>query len=116
MQPSPIFVQLERSRDDARAIDDLLRGEFAASFTLSESLSAQYLNPDNQASALLRYELGSGRIALAGFNVLPMAVNERRLRPIGQLQLLAAPGCSSAEIETVVHHLGSCSPSAAASP
>ena len=43
---------------------------------------------------------------MAGWNVLPMAVNERRLRPIGQLQLLAAPGCSSAQIETVVHHMG----------
>jgi GNAT superfamily N-acetyltransferase len=105
LEPPMSFVQLERL-PDGRAIDDLLRGTFAASFALSESLSAQYLNPHNQASGLLLYELGSGRIALSGFNVLPMAINERRLRPIGQLQLLAAPGCSSAQIEMVVHHLG----------
>jgi hypothetical protein len=34
-----------------------------------------------------------------------MVVNERRLRPIGQLQLLLAPGCNDAPIETVVHHM-----------
>lgn len=124
LESAPTFVQLEMAGDrpesglraraggdtravpDARAIDDLLRGEFHVSFALSASLSAQYLNPDNEASGLLLYDLGSGRICLAGWNVLPMARNERRLRPVGQLQLMAAPGSTGSQIETVVHHVG----------
>jgi len=121
-QPSPSFVQLEMAGDrpesglraggddravpDAGTIDDLLRGEFETSFALSDSLSAQYLDRDNEASGLLLYELGSGRIGLAGFNVVPMVRNEKRLRPIGQLQLLAAPGSTGAQIEAVVRHVG----------
>jgi GNAT superfamily N-acetyltransferase len=103
LELSPSLVQLER---DAGAIDDLIGREFTVSFALSASLSAQYLNPDNPSSGLLLHDLGSGRIALAGFNILPMAINQRRLRPIGQLQLLAAPGSTGAQIESVVHHMG----------
>ena len=39
-------------------------------------------------------------------NVVPLKVNDRQLRPIGQLQFLLAPGCSEAEIEKVVHQMG----------
>jgi hypothetical protein len=89
----------------AGAIDDLIRAEFQTSFALSASLSAQYLSRDQDASGVLLYDLGARGICLAGFNVVPMAVNERRLRPIGQLQLVLAPGCTTNEIELVVHHL-----------
>ncbi len=34
-----------------------------------------------------------------------MKINQRRLRPVGQLQLLLAPGCTDAQIENIVHHL-----------
>jgi GNAT superfamily N-acetyltransferase len=110
LDPPPRFVQLgrveESSVPDARALDDLVRAEFETSFALDTSLSAQYLNPVGEASGALLYERGSGRTCLACFNVLPMKINDRRLRPIGQLQLLLAPGCSAAEIEEVVHHMG----------
>ena len=106
----PRFVQLERLGEDsvpsARAIDDLLRAEFETSFSLDTSLGAQYLNPANEASGTLLYELGADRLCLACFNVLPMAINERRLRPIGQLQLLLAPRCTDAELEDILHHMG----------
>jgi GNAT superfamily N-acetyltransferase len=123
LEPAPSFVQLEmvgdrpesglrargasgdRAVPAAGAIDDLLRAEFQASFALAGSLSAQYLHAGNPDSGLLLYDLGSGRLALCGFNVLPMAIGERRLRPIGQLQLLLAPGATSAQIEAIVHHL-----------
>lgn len=123
-QPAPRVVRLERSDDDAPAglrvaatadavidvprletIDRLLRNEFTTSFELSASLAARYLRPGDEASGTLFYDLGSGRFALVCFNILPMAINERRLRPIGQLQLLLAPGCSEDEIERVVRHL-----------
>ena len=36
----------------------------------------------------------------------PMSINERRLRPIGQLQFFLAPGCSEEEISSAVRQLG----------
>ena len=106
----PRFVQLdglgEGSVPNARAIDDLVEAEFETSFSLDASLGAQYLNPANEASGTILYGPDSDRLSLACFNVLPMAINERRLRPIGQLQLLLAPRGTDAEIEDIVHHMG----------
>ena len=90
----------------AGALDQLIRAEFEASFAFDTSLAGQYLNPASEASGALLYELAPDRICLACFNVLPMAINERRLRPIGQLQFLLAPRCSDAEIERVIHQMG----------
>ena len=124
--PVPDFVQLEMTGEtpntglrarpggsdrhgvpDLCAIDGLLRAEFETSFALEASLSAQYLDPRNEASGLLLYEVGSeAEICLAGFNVLPIAINDKRLPPIGQLQLLLAPRCTDAQLEEVVHHMG----------
>jgi GNAT superfamily N-acetyltransferase len=122
LDSAPSFVQIEmvgdspesglrargagehRAVPDRSEIDALIRGEFETSFALSESLSAQYLNRDHDASGLLLYDLGRNGVYL-GFNVVPIAINERRMRPIAQLQLVLAPDCSSAEIETAVHHL-----------
>jgi GNAT superfamily N-acetyltransferase len=86
-------------------LDELARAKFDASFALGASLAGQYLNPENPASGMLLYQLGAGQMCLVGFNILPMAINDRKLRPIGQLQLLLADGCSDQQIQQVVHHL-----------
>ena len=91
---------------DASSLDDLIRAEFETSFALDTSLGAQYLNPAGEASGAHVYELGLERRCLLCFNVVPLKVNDRQLRPIGQLQFLLAPGCSEAEIERVVHQMG----------
>jgi hypothetical protein len=101
LERRPPFVRA--SAGDAAALDDLVAGECAVAFTFSQSLSAHYLDRDSPTSGLLRYDLGSGTTGLAGWNVLPMAINDRRLRPIGQLQLVLAPGATDAQIETMVH-------------
>ena len=89
---------------DAGTIDARLRASFSASFALSASLAAQYLNPRNAASGMILYEPGAPGFGLVGWNVLPMAIDDRRLRPIGQLQLLLAPERSAATVETLVLH------------
>jgi hypothetical protein len=89
----------------AGAIDARLRASFSASFALSASLAAQYLNPRNAASGTILYEPSAPGFGLAAWNVLPMAMDERRLRPIGQLQLVLAPERSPATVETIVLHV-----------
>ena len=132
--PSPIWSSATRSRSaggDAtvaelrparaverrcRAIDDLLSAEFEASFTLSESLSAQYLDPENQASGLFATTSASGRIALAGWNILPMASTSGAcVRSVSCS--CCRPGAAAARrSRRSCITWGSSSPSAAASP
>ena len=97
-----------RRRDRRRA-----RAAFAASFALSASLAAQYLNPSQRASGMILFEPGAGGRGLVGWNVLPMAIDDRRLRPIGQLQLLLADDRCRRRWCTTRR---TASPSAAASP
>ena len=101
-----------RELDGAAAVDLSARidDRCEASFALEASLSAQYLSPENEASTLYDYPFGSGRF-LAGVNLLPMAVDDRELPPIAQLQLLLAIDGTEAQIapgdvEKVLQHLG----------
>lgn len=91
----PSSTELERA----------LQAEFDVAFALRHSLSGQYLNPDNEASGFLLYDSDDGRPCIAGFNIMPMSINDHRLRPVGQLQFLLAPGASEARIQRIVHHL-----------
>jgi GNAT superfamily N-acetyltransferase len=91
---------------DAGAVDALVRSSFSASFALTESLGAQYLNPIDATSGLLRYEDAPAGACLCAWNILPMAIEAHRLRPVGQLQLVLAPGASDEPIRRMVHHLG----------
>lgn len=83
-------------------IDRLLRTRFSASFGFDASLAGQYLDGRSEASGTLLFETGPEGFALACYNILPMARDERRLRPIGQLQLVLAPGCTAAEMRDLV--------------
>ena len=85
-------------------IDGALLDQFEASFAFADSFAAQYLGR-NPASGTLLYDLGPGRSCLAGYNIMPMSINDHRLRPVGQLQFLLAGDCSVAEITRVVHHV-----------
>jgi hypothetical protein len=120
LERAPACVQLELDGDgagsrvvargnraavpSAGAIEARLRASFSASFAISESLAGQYLNPRNAASGMMLHEPDAPDFGLAAWNVLPMAVDDRRLRPIGQLQLVLAPGRAAATVETVVLH------------
>jgi hypothetical protein len=106
LDPAPAVEALEPATGrgtplDLGALEAQIRAAFSASFALSESLGAQYLAPEDGTSGLLLYQ----EDALCGFNILPMAIEDHRLRPVGQLQLLHAPGASEERIGTIVHHL-----------
>jgi GNAT superfamily N-acetyltransferase len=121
LDPAPVVEVLDarsgrESRIDLGALEAQIRATFSASFAFSESLGAQYLAPSDGTSGLLLYGEGSqtGSAAardpritpsLCGFNILPMAIEDHRLRPVGQLQLLHAPGATEERIGTIVHHL-----------
>lgn len=101
LERAPAFFDLDEEAADAGAIVDRARANFAASFALSESLAGQYLNPRNSASGITVFEPVAGGSGLCGWNILPMAIDDRKLRPIGQLQLLLADDSLS---KTIVHH------------
>jgi hypothetical protein len=88
---------------DVATLDAAIRGDYATSFALEASLGRRYLHRDNSASGLLMHDTGSGGLRLSGFNILPMSINDRRLRPVGQLQLVVAPGATDDELEAMVH-------------
>ena len=48
---------------------------------------------------------GAQSPSLVGFNILPMVKDDRRLKPIGQLQFLLAPGASDVQLRGLVHRL-----------
>ncbi len=90
---------------DANTLEDPVRSSCPLGFHLSKSLAVQYLNPANPASGLRLYSFAGERSALAGWNILPMALDERRLAPIGQLQLFWTTQLEASERADVVRHL-----------
>ena len=90
---------------DAAAIDAATSAACSVSFAFRASLSSQYLRGSNEASGTLLFDFGSGKLCFACFNILPMMINERPLRPVGQLQLLLAHDHEEDQIEAVVHQL-----------
>jgi hypothetical protein len=105
---APAFLDLRVTTDRAehhlRAIEARVPASFSSSFAISESLSGQYLDPQNAASGITLYEPESSDFGLTAWNVLPMAIDDRKLRPIGQLQLVL-PGspAGGATVEAMVH-------------
>ena len=87
-------------------LDDELRSGYELSFALEASLAEQYLMPGNPASATHLYDFGDEARCLCCFNLSSMAINDHRLRPIGQLQMLHAPDCSEDQVAAALHQLG----------
>ena len=114
LEPAPAWTRLAKG-DDLKALDRPLRESFGASFALTESLAAHYLDAADQASGIFCEQGGAGP-RLCGYNILPMAKDDRRLRPIGQLQFLFAPGASDPSSETWSIAWRSISRNRAASP
>ena len=82
-------------------VDRMIRDGYPTSFAFEGNLRHQYLNADHSASGTLLVDLGGGvsglgrgGAALVCFNISPMKYNEISRMPIGQVQLVLAPGCS----------------------
>ena len=111
--PLPQLEQPPRAKPlndptQAETIEVHLREHFEVSFALEASLASQYLQARNISSGFWRYDLPADKgdseaPLLIGWNLLPMAYNERDLPPIGQLQFLFAPDRSAATIERALH-------------
>ncbi|MDX1383715.1 MAG: hypothetical protein R3190_08740 [Thermoanaerobaculia bacterium] len=88
------------------SIEEGLRSGFDLAFSLRAGFAARYLAPGETAARSRLYDFGGGAACLVSYNLMHMAIDDHRLRPIGQLQTVWAPACSEEQVRTAVHDLG----------
>ena len=94
--------------DDAlQELESWVVARHSVAFGFGASVRRQYLSPhlDGPPAGLFVYELTGGRKAVLGWYVMSLAIDEHRLRPVGQLQMAAFGEASVDECGRIVRHL-----------
>ncbi len=92
--------------DQLSALESWICGAHSVAFGLGASVRSQYLSPGvGPASGLFLYSLGNGRQALVGWYVVGLAIDDHRLRPVGQVQMMALAEAEEDEREHILRHL-----------
>jgi GNAT superfamily N-acetyltransferase len=82
-----------------------IRTCYEVAFGLDASFRAQYLLPEAAEAETLWYDLGQDAACCVSFSITPLAVNNRRLRPVGAIQSLHTQACTPVHLEQVLRHL-----------
>ena len=82
-----------------------VRNRFDVSFDLEASFRNHYLGADGADGGMLWYELGGDATCCISYGLMPLAVNDRKLRPAGFAQTVHAENCTSDHLQQVLVHL-----------
>ncbi len=83
-----------------------VRTQYDVAFGLDASFRTQYFNADSADAGTLWYEFASGASACVSYYLTPLIVNDRSLRPVGQLHSIHADSCEPSDFEAMLQHLG----------
>ena len=82
-----------------------VRDNFDVSFDLEASFRSHYLGADGADGGMLWYELEGDATCCISYSLMPLAVNDRKLRPAGFAQTVHTENCTSEHFQQVLTHL-----------
>ena len=83
-----------------------IRERYDVCFDLEANFRSHYLGSTGSNAGLLWYELGDGATCCVGYTLMPLAVNDRQLRPAGMVQTVHAEKCQVIHYEQILTHIG----------
>ena len=104
--PADSASSAEMTLPTLKALTQTIRRQYDVAFGLDASFRTLYLLPDAPDAGTLWLELGQEAFCCASFHIIPLVVNDRRLRPAGVIQSLHTENCTPAHLERVLLHLG----------
>ena len=100
----PIMGQITLPRSEA--FRQTIRERYDVCFDLEANFRSHYLGPTGTEAGLLWYEFSNGATCCVGYTLMPLAVNDRQLRPAGMVQTVHAENCQVIHLEQMLVHLG----------
>lgn len=87
------------------AFRNTIRKQHDVAFDVDKSVRSHYLDADGSHAGMLWYDLGEEASCCVSYSVMPLAVNDRKLRPAGTSQMVYAEKCGVAQYQQVLAHL-----------
>ena len=82
-----------------------IRDGYDVGFDLDASFRSHYLGADGSDGGMFWYDLGKNATCCISYSLMPLAVNDRKLRPAGMVQTVHGENCTAAHYEQVLVHL-----------
>ena len=90
---------------DATEYTRMIAERYEVAFAPDAAFRTMYLLPDSDDGAMLWYGFENGARACVCYALMPLIVNERKLRPVGMIQTVHADNCTPEQTEALLLHL-----------